>query len=195
VIKIKKELIRQAAIEVIAENGFHDATIDKIASKAGIAVGTIYNYFQKKEEILDYIFKVEYEKRVEFLMKLMQEDIHPLDKLREIMIMHFNELKNDPSLAKVILKERNFIEQDRINSIKKFEGLPGFIKQILEVGIDKGYIRKCNPEVLSIMLFGAIEAVMNHFLLVSKNEGPADIFEIAINEISDLLREGLAKKP
>ena len=42
--------------------GFHTATTDKIAAAAGVAVGTIYNYFKNKEDILNHIFQVEYEK-------------------------------------------------------------------------------------------------------------------------------------
>jgi TetR/AcrR family fatty acid metabolism transcriptional regulator len=56
----KKEIIRRAAIEVISKLGFHGATTDRIAQEAKVAVGTIYNYFKNKEDILDYIFEVEY---------------------------------------------------------------------------------------------------------------------------------------
>jgi len=48
----KKELIRQSAIDVIAEKGYFNTTAKIIAEKAGIAVGTIYIYFSNKEEIL-----------------------------------------------------------------------------------------------------------------------------------------------
>ena len=39
----KKEAIRQAAITVIAQRGFHEAVIDMIAGEARVSVGTIYN--------------------------------------------------------------------------------------------------------------------------------------------------------
>ena len=48
----RRNLIIDAAIEVISEQGFQRTTIKQIASKAGIADGTIYNYFKSKDDIL-----------------------------------------------------------------------------------------------------------------------------------------------
>ena len=50
--KIRRNLILDAAIEVIAENGFQRTTIKQIAQQAGVADGTIYNYFKNKDAIL-----------------------------------------------------------------------------------------------------------------------------------------------
>jgi AcrR family transcriptional regulator len=51
-IQARRNLIIDAAIEVISEQGFQRTTIKQIASKAGIADGTIYNYFKSKDDIL-----------------------------------------------------------------------------------------------------------------------------------------------
>jgi len=51
-IEARRNLIIDAAIEVVSEQGFQRTTIKQIASKAGIADGTIYNYFKNKEDIL-----------------------------------------------------------------------------------------------------------------------------------------------
>ncbi|MCG1012243.1 TetR/AcrR family transcriptional regulator [Tepidanaerobacter sp. GT38] len=190
-VKIKKELLRQAAIDVIAENGFHDATIEKIAAKAKVAVGTVYNYFENKESILDYIFQVEYEKRVEFLSELSKENKDPLDKIREIMAFHFSELKQNPNLAKVILKERSFNKQDKMSNIRNFEQLPIYISKIIQDGIDKSLIRKCNAEILSVVLFGSIEAILTKFIIENEQSDKSDSLDIAADEIWKLLKFGL----
>lgn len=46
-----KEKIRKAAREVFMKEGYESATIDKIAEKAGVGLGTAYNYFNSKEDI------------------------------------------------------------------------------------------------------------------------------------------------
>lgn len=51
-IAARRNMIIDAAIEVISEQGFQRTTIKQIASKAGIADGTIYNYFKNKDDIL-----------------------------------------------------------------------------------------------------------------------------------------------
>lgn len=48
----KRRDILQAALELIAERGFHGAPMADIARKAGVAAGTIYHYFEHKEMII-----------------------------------------------------------------------------------------------------------------------------------------------
>jgi AcrR family transcriptional regulator len=48
----KRKDILQAALELIAEGGFHGAPMAEIAEKAGVAAGTIYRYFENKEVLI-----------------------------------------------------------------------------------------------------------------------------------------------
>ncbi|MDQ4078185.1 MAG: TetR/AcrR family transcriptional regulator [Chloroflexota bacterium] len=51
-IRARRNQILDAATAVFAEKGFHRATIRDIARTAGIADGTIYNYFGSKNDLL-----------------------------------------------------------------------------------------------------------------------------------------------
>ncbi len=49
---VKREQILQAALAVFAEKGFHPATIKDVAARAGVADGTVYNYFENKTALI-----------------------------------------------------------------------------------------------------------------------------------------------
>jgi AcrR family transcriptional regulator len=51
-IKVRKNQILDAATQVFAVKGFHRATIRDVAKAAGVADGTIYNYFENKTALL-----------------------------------------------------------------------------------------------------------------------------------------------
>lgn len=51
-IEARRNQILDAAAAVFAEKGFHRATTKDIAGRAGIAEGTIYNYFDSKDDLL-----------------------------------------------------------------------------------------------------------------------------------------------
>lgn len=55
--KNTKELIMDAAIKEISEKGYLGATMDGIASEAGVAKGTLYYHFKTKEDLFNYIIK------------------------------------------------------------------------------------------------------------------------------------------
>ena len=50
-----KERILLAALELFAEQGYHNTSISQVAKKAEVAKGLIYNYFDKKEDLLEGI--------------------------------------------------------------------------------------------------------------------------------------------
>ena len=51
-IAAKRDQILDAAVKVFAEKGFHKATIRDVAKAAGVADGTIYNYFENKQALM-----------------------------------------------------------------------------------------------------------------------------------------------
>ena len=51
-----RESILDSAIKVFAKTGFYKSKALEIAQKADVAVGTIYNYFKNKDDILISIF-------------------------------------------------------------------------------------------------------------------------------------------
>ncbi|MRR15903.1 MAG: TetR/AcrR family transcriptional regulator [Deltaproteobacteria bacterium] len=53
----KRSDIIQAALEIIADRGFHDAPMSEIADKAHVAAGTIYRYFENKDVLINELFQ------------------------------------------------------------------------------------------------------------------------------------------
>jgi AcrR family transcriptional regulator len=51
----KRGIILEAALELFADEGFHNTSISKIAKSAGISKGLMYNYFISKEALLHEI--------------------------------------------------------------------------------------------------------------------------------------------
>jgi|WetSurMetagenome_2_1015567.scaffolds.fasta_scaffold00695_16 TetR/AcrR family transcriptional regulator, repressor of fatR-cypB operon len=91
----KRAAIMKAAMELIAERGFHHAPTSMIAEKAGVAIGSIYRYFENKDALI-----IELEKEIERLaMKeitlgydrgrpLRERYFHVAKKMIEYMISH-----------------------------------------------------------------------------------------------------------
>ena len=53
----KREEIVRAALELIAEQGFHGAPMAMIAERAGVGAGTIYRYFENKDVLIAELFR------------------------------------------------------------------------------------------------------------------------------------------
>jgi len=53
----KRTEVMTVAMELLAENGFHRVPMSMIASRANVAVGTIYLYFAGKDELITELFQ------------------------------------------------------------------------------------------------------------------------------------------
>ncbi len=76
--KPKYKQIIDAAVIAIAENGYHQAQVSKIAKQAGVADGTIYLYFKNKEDILISVFQEKMGVFVENLTEINQKGKTPV---------------------------------------------------------------------------------------------------------------------
>jgi len=56
--KNKSDAILRAALEQFAENGFHSSPVSQLATRAGVAVGSIYRYFADKEALIHAVFSM-----------------------------------------------------------------------------------------------------------------------------------------
>ncbi len=163
----RKEQIRKAAINIMAEHGFYKSTIEMIAREADISVGTIYNYFNIKEDILGYIFEVECKSRVTFLEKLIENDEPPAEKLRAFFKMHFEHIRKNPALAKLMMQELKFSGRDEFKSLKRFHFN---ILELLTSIAAECKREKCSDErILGTVIFGALQALTMQFLFKEDN--------------------------
>jgi len=53
----KRDDIVRAALELIAELGFHGAPMAMIANRAGVGAGTIYRYFENKDVLIHELYQ------------------------------------------------------------------------------------------------------------------------------------------
>lgn len=82
--------IIDAAVEVIAENGYHQSQVSKIAKQAGVADGTIYLYFKNKEDILISLFKEKMGQFIERMEEDIKEKATAKEKLALVISKHFS---------------------------------------------------------------------------------------------------------
>lgn len=65
----KREEIIQAAMSLMAEQGFHGSPMALIAERAGVGVGTIYRYFENRDVLIRALYKEKEERLKAFLLE------------------------------------------------------------------------------------------------------------------------------
>ncbi|MEQ2526938.1 TetR/AcrR family transcriptional regulator [Bacillaceae bacterium CLA-AA-H227] len=151
--------IIDAAVIVIAENGYHQAQVSKIAKQAGVADGTIYLYFKNKEDILISLFQEKMGNFVEKIEEKIAGKQVAAEKLLKMVETHFKILSEDPQLAIVTqleLRQSNKELRLRINNVLK--GYLKVIDQILIEGMESGeFASDLDVRLARQMIFGTMD--------------------------------------
>ncbi len=163
----KYDQIIDAAVKIIAQNGYHHSQVSKIAKEAGVADGTIYLYFKNKEDILVSLFE---EKMGKFIQKIEEElagESSIEAKLLILITMHLMQLQKDHSLAIVTqleLRQSNIELRNRINEVLK--GYLKLIDTIILLGIEDGVFREdLEVRITRQMIFGTIDEVVTDWVM------------------------------
>ena len=77
----KRERILRAATDVFARNGYFNAKVSEIAKAAGVADGTIYLYFDGKEDLLISVFR----EHTRSYLKSLERDLANVNRAQDRM--------------------------------------------------------------------------------------------------------------
>lgn len=95
----KKEAILDAATVEIAAHGYHSTTVAMIARRAGVADGTIYLYFENKDEILASLFDRAMDRFTQQGARELAGLRGPGERLARIVELHLELVGSDRDLA------------------------------------------------------------------------------------------------
>src|SRR5437764_15040367 len=97
----KRERILRAAIDVFAKSGYFTAKVSEIAKAAGVADGTIYLYFDGKEDVLITIFREHTRHYLQTLERDLTNARRADERMRIAIHHHLETLGRDRALAVV----------------------------------------------------------------------------------------------
>ena len=186
--KPKYKQIIDAAVFVIAQNGYHQAQVSKIARQAGVADGTIYLYFKSKEDLLISLFHEKMGYFVEQIEEGIKGNSSAVDKLLFLIQKHFQILSEDTELAIVTqleLRQSNKDLRIRINAVLK--GYLNLLDRILVEGIENGeFLPNLNIKLVRNMIFGTMDETATSWVM---NDQKYSLIDLA-PEVHQLLTKG-----
>ena len=173
----RKEQILQAAEQVFAQKGFHDATIADVARQAKVSEATIYEYFPSKEELLFLIPGATARRGKENLEHVLRFIRSAADQIRAFIYDHLNFYQNHPDYASVsmlILKpNRKFVETEAYKDVQE---LARVLLQVIKEGMASGEFRSdIDPYLVRSAILGTIEHLVVRRVLLGKAGGPGGI--------------------
>lgn len=187
----KKAIILESTLELVRERGIHGFPISEVAKKGGIAVGTIYHYFEGKDQLIQELYQ--YVVEMIYQVALKEDDANKSFQERYFTfwtnmvdlyhskpaILSFFELYNNSSYR---------VEEDASQQKGKFYD---WLFMFFDDGLKSGEIRPIDKDILAVLVLGnmhtSARVKMNHsFRTRYKN--------LDLGEIAKIIWEGIRNK-
>ena len=164
--------IIEAATKVFAKKGFYKAKISEIAREAQVADGTIYIYFENKDDILISLFEEQMKAVLDNMVIRISEEDDPVKKLEKFALVHLQLVEQNKNMAEIIQVE---VRQSS-KSMKEYRNDPfvqylELIADIIRQGQKEGLFNKgIIPGVAKRAFFGALDEMSRFWVLSSRRQ-------------------------
>jgi AcrR family transcriptional regulator len=198
---LRREQILEAAVKVFARRGFGNATVAEIAEEAGVAAGTIYNYFEGKEELFMSIPQLISEPMLAAFLEAAFEGSEPIDIEGEERLLTqscteaIETLLQNLDLVKSMLASIVTLDDEtRAEYFRQPLQALTILERYFRDRIERGIFREMNTAVVAQAY--AVLVVM--FVLTQELIRTKDVAPLAYEEISQeliqLLLYGIKKR-
>ena len=190
-----KEILA-AAQRVMEFRGVEAATMDEIAAAAGVAKGTLYLYFQGREDLVQAIMSQVCEALLRELAAIVESSGSPSDKLGAIIALLFKHLERErvwfPIYTRDLLRgDRGEKRRSRPHILDLEEKIVALLTRFFAEGSDTGTFIQADPRLLAFLLRGLARAV-GCYQMLGKRE---DLVQEALPALLTLLSSGLLRRP
>ncbi len=195
--------ILDAALDVFYGKGFHLATVDEIAERAGVGKGTLYRYFSNKEKLFNELVQVRLQELEKRATEVLNGDDDVLTMITKYLRIYFEFFDRNNRLYRLIVQERMIVGSAvedlyfrrvmrRIPVLKRkihlasqqgvlkeidfntvFYGVMGFMHGVIQ----KWLARECSYSLVE-ELPGVVEVLFYGFVNTSKVENCQKLWEV-----------------
>lgn len=161
--------ILEAARRVMARYGMQGTTVDRVAEEAKVAKGTIYLYFQSKDELVHAAVLEGLREMVAETVRSDDPSMPPLDRICNLIRAQYRiQASNQDFLKTLIIGNSLDIEvesQAGRDFMRVYAGYLDFVASVLQDAIDRGAIRPIDSLFAAFMLGELITGSLRRRLL------------------------------
>jgi len=179
----KKQAIFESTLELIRDHGFHGAPMSLVAKNAGVAAGTIYHYFESKEQLICELYEYSRGRVTAAIESCLRDDLSYRENFFSIWSSLYAFYVQEPN---VLIFFEQFINSP-FNVNKSANYSRGKLFEFFSRGIKKGILKSMKPEFLLLLVVGSISSMakLNVF-------GKVPLSKSDIQRVAGVLWDGIA---
>jgi len=187
VASLVKDAIYTAAVEILTTHGVDGLTMDRVAETAGVAKGSLYNYFDSKQDLIDFVYGKTIEPAKLICREVMAKRLSAREKLEQMLRMWFEYFATNRGIFQFLFNDSHTSAMADVHKRNSHaEGIAD-LTVIFEQGIAEGTFRPVDAARAAEMFLGAVIMSIEQ-QLISDERRPTDE---SVSTLIDLFVKGL----
>lgn len=149
-----KRRIFNTAIKMFSEKGYDNTSVDEITAIAGVAKGSLYYHFSKKEDIFDMLLKEGIELLKNNIEIKTKNCTSQLDKIKAIILIQIKVIVKYEDFLNVVFSQLWGEEQKNKKCKEAVFQYIKIIQEIVDEGIKNGEFYDGDVEAIASGIFG-----------------------------------------
>lgn len=182
----KRQRILDAAVQIFARKGFHETRISDVAEEAKIGHGTVYLYFETKEEILVTIYDEVLGDALRAVKEVAETGKNAMAKLTLFAGAIVKLVAENRALSELLMLETPI--RSKILDSESAGQMSAYVHELVKQGVKEGIFRADFPtDIIAECLYSGMERALMRWLLTSN--GPDG--GVAVRAVLDVALRGL----
>lgn len=194
----RKNAILKAARKLFFEKGFRPVTVESIARKAELSKGSIYLYYNSKEEIYSQILLNDIDTFHEHIADILQTPASAAEALIRLAEIYVDFFLNDRELFRILMNfmlhnnDMNLPEDLNHHIIKTTNRTIGIVEQVFRHGIDRGeFPPDINLRLNRNAIWGLLNGIISLHLFTGTEARRAEVIHGTIKSALGIYIQGL----
>ena len=182
---LRRREILKAAAALFSEKSYHDVKMDEVAHAAGVGKGTVYLYFDSKENLYLEIIGSAFEELVALIEKEIAKAQAAPKKLAQMLEVIFRFFGEHKDVLRILSRDETHLIREHFELTEHWRrrGLDLY-QEIIEKGIKEGSFKAVNAKITALIIYGLIRSVTFYY---GETKRPEKVAE----EVYSILAEGI----
>lgn len=185
---LRRAAILEEAEKIFSTKGYHNVTVAEIANASGFAIGSIYQFFDSKEQLYTTMIR----EKLDLMYTEIRQEVNAqqdvIGKIVTLINAHLQFVEKNTDFCRIFLRGENDALSEIMTALRQkliddyFKHI-SFIENFLKTGIKGGLLRILPPHEMASALIHLIRSAASEWLLkltkeslVSKKDFILDIF-------------------
>ena len=190
--QLRRTEILSEAEKIFASKGFHNATMAEIANASGFSIGTLYHFFDGKQNLYATMVTEKLEKMYSEIREAVNGEEMIIDKIKKLVESQFNFVENNVDFCDLLIRGEGTTVSEggtvlREKLISHYFQHVDFVADIMRMGTNTKILTAKDPQMMACTLLGIIRSFIYYWMIRERDTHLSD----KVGCVKDIFLKGM----